>query len=218
MRFVEAVTGNGLDVPALATPFTTASNATVRLAFAVGGEMGVPVFLPGEWKYGDGVDVDQRLAAVQRDIMGFASMGSQTGMAVALHNGMGDTFGAAVWDIQMAIRGVDPRLLGYDFDIGYATAHGGREAAASALRIALPRLKAVTVRDCIWTKTADGWKLQQCPLGEGMVDWDPFFAALSRVRFTGPLLVAVDYSEELGAVRADLQFVKKHLAAVYGPL
>jgi sugar phosphate isomerase/epimerase len=220
MRFVEAITGNGLDVPALATTFTSPSNPTVRLGFAVGGEMGIPVFRPGEWKYGDAADMEQRLAAVQREIMGFASLGSQTGMGVALHNGAGDAFGAAVWDIQMAIRGVDQRLLGYDFDIGYATAHGGRQAAATALRMALPRLKAVTLRDCFWNRTADGWKLQQCPLGEGMVDWDPFFAALSKIRFTGPLLLAVEYAGEgeLTPVRNDLQFVKKHLAAVYGPL
>ena len=218
MRFVEAITGNGLDVPALATPFTAPSNATVRLAFAVGGEMGVPVFRPGEWKYGEAMEIEQRLAAVQRDIMGFASLASQTGMAIALHNGAGDAFGAALWDIQMAIRGVDQRLLGYDFDVGYATAHGGREAAATVLRMALPRLKAVTVRDCFWNKTADGWKLQQCPLGEGMVDWPPFFAALSKIRFTGPMLLAVEYSDELTPVRKDLQFVKQHLAAVYGPL
>ncbi|HUK15261.1 MAG TPA: TIM barrel protein [Bryobacteraceae bacterium] len=219
MRFVEAVTGNGLDVPALATTFTSPSNSTVRLAFAVGGEMGIPVFRPGEWKYGEG-DMEQRIAAVQRDIMGFASLGSQTKMAIALHNGADDAFGASVWDIQMIVRGVDQRLLGYDFDIGYATAHGGRETAAASLRMVLPRLKAVTVRDCYWNKTPEGWKLTQCPLGEGMVDWPSFFTALARIRFTGPILLAVEYSQEgdVAPVRKDLAFVKKNLAAVYGPL
>ena len=223
MRFVEAITGNGLDVPELATTFTSPNHPTVRLAFAVGGEMGVPVFRPGEWKPAEGAataqEIDQRLAAIQRDVMGFASMASQTNMAIALHNGAGGAFGAALWDTQMVIRGVDQRLLGYDFDIGYATAHGGQEAAASALRMALPRLKAVTVRDCSWNKTGDGWKLTQCPLGEGMVDWQPFFSALSRVRFTGPMLLAVDYAGgEVTAVRKDLAFLKKGLASVYGAL
>jgi sugar phosphate isomerase/epimerase len=157
---------------------------------------------------------------VQRDIMGLASMGSQTKMAIALHNGVGDAFGAAVWDIQMTIRGVDPRLIGYDFDIGYATAHGGREGAAAALRMALARLKAVTVRDCYWDKTPEGWKLTQCPLGEGMVDWPGFFTALARVHFRGPLMLVVEYGSEgeLAPVRKDLAFVRKGLAAVYGPL
>jgi len=220
MRFVEACTGVGLDVPALATPYTSPNDPTVRLGFAVGGEMGIPVFRPGEWKYGVAGDIEQRTAAIQRDLMGFASLGSQTHMAIALHNGTGDAFGASVWDLQMSIRGVDPRLIGYDFDIGYATAHGGREGAAAALRMALPRLRMATVRDCVWSKAADStWKITQCPLGEGMVDWPAFFAALSRVRFTGPLMLAVEYAppNELAPIRKDLEFVKKHLATVFGP-
>jgi L-ribulose-5-phosphate 3-epimerase len=224
MRFVESITGNGLDVPELATTFTSPNDPTVRLAFAVGGEMGVPVFRPGEWKLQDGAakaqQLDQRLAAVQRDLMGFASMASQTNMAIALHNGAGGAFGAALWDTQMLIRGVDQRILGYDFDIGYATAHGGPEAAASALRMALPRLKAVTVRDCYWNKSGEGWKLTQCPLGEGMVDWPPFFAALAGVRFTVPMLLAQEHGgeSEVEPIRKDLAFLKKGLAGVYGAL
>ena len=224
MRFVEAITGNGLDVPELATTFTSPNDATVRLAFAVGGEMGIPVFRPGEWQLPGGAaaaqTMDQRLAAVQRDLMGFASMASQTNMAIALHNGGGGVFGAALWDTQMLIRGLDQRLVGYDFDIGYATAHGGPEAAASALRMALPRLKAVTVRDCYWNKTGGGWKLTQCPLGEGMVDWPPFFAALAGARFTGPMLLAQEHGgeSEVEPIRKDLAFLKKGLAGVYGAL
>jgi len=220
MRFIEATTGSGVDVPALATTFTSTSNATVRLAFAVGNEMGIPIFRPGDWKYGDAPDMEQRIAAVQREVMGFASLGGQAQMAIALHNGAGDAFGASLWDIQMTIRGVNQRLIGYDFDIGYATAHGGAAGADAALRMALPRLKMATARDCFWSKMADGgWKLTECPLGEGMVDWPRFFAALARVRFTGPILLAVDYgvTDELGPIRKDLEFLKKQRAAVFGP-
>jgi len=58
MRFIEATTGAGVDVPALATTFTNAMHPTVRLAFAVGGEMGIPIFRPGEWSYGNAADVE----------------------------------------------------------------------------------------------------------------------------------------------------------------
>jgi sugar phosphate isomerase/epimerase len=220
MRFVEATTGVGLDVPALATTFTSASHPAVRLAFSVGGLMGIPIFRPGEWKYGNAPDMEQRTAQVQREVMGFASVGNQAHMAIALHNGAGDAFGASVWDIQMTIRGLDQRLIGYDFDIGYATAHGGAEGADAALRMALPRLKMTTVRDCFWSRAlAGGWKLTECPLGEGMVDWPRFCGTLARVRFTGPILLAVDYgpTDELAPIRNDLEFLKKNLAVAYGP-
>ena len=53
-----------------------------------------------------------------------------------------------------------------------------------------------------------------------MVDWPSFFSALARVHFTGPLMLAVEYGSEgeLAPVRKDLAFVRKGLAAVYGPL
>lgn len=219
MRFIEATTGAGVDVPALATTFTSPSDPAVRLAFAVGNEMGIPIFRPGEWKYGNAPDVEQRVAAVQREVMGFASLGGQAQMAIALHNGTGDAFGASVWDIQMTIRGLNQRLIGYDFDIGYATAHGGTEGADVVLRMALPRLKMATARDCFWAKAPEGgWKLTQCPLGQGMVDWPRFFATLARIRFTGPILLAVDYgvADELAPIRKDLEFLKKQRAEAYG--
>jgi len=218
MRFVEATTGSGVDVPALATTFTSPANPTVQLAFAVGNEMGIPIFRPGEWRYGDAADLEKRTAEVQREVLGFASLGNQTKMAIALHNGAGDAFGASLWDIQMTIRGVNQRVIGYDFDIGYATAHGGVAGADAALRMALPRLKMATARDCFWSKTDGGWKLTQCPLGEGMVDWRRFFAALARARFTGPILLAVEYgvTDELEPIRKDLGFLKQQRAAVYG--
>lgn len=218
MRAIEAITGVGLDMPAISTPLTSPASQTVRLAFAVGREMGVPLFRPGPWRYGAAPNIDGRFSEVQRDLMGFASLGGQTGMAIAVHNGTGDMFGASLWEIQSAIRNVDPRFAGYDFDIAFATASGGADGAAIDLRLALSRLKMVSARDCYWAKEPSGWKLRQCPLGEGMVDWPRFFAALASVRFTGPITLFVDYQspDPLSAIRQDLEFLKKQRAAAFG--
>ena len=75
------------------------------------------------------------------------------------------------------------------------------------------------LRDFVWAKDATGgWKPQPCPLGEGAVDWPKFFAALASQKFTGPLSIQVDYhpQDELGAIKRDLAFVRKQLAAAYG--
>ena len=88
-----------------------------------------------------------------------------------------------------------------------------------ALRLVTPKLKAVTVRDFTWNKEASGaWKATPCPLGEGMVDWQQFFAALARVRFVGPVTIQVGYNpkDEINAFRKDLAFVRKQIAGAYG--
>jgi len=76
----------------------------------------------------------------------------------------------------------------------------------------------VCARDCYWEKDGGTWKLAECPLGEGMVDWAQFFATLVKARFSGPISLQIGYpaKDELSAIRKDLAFLKKQVAAAYG--
>jgi len=218
MRAVEAITGVGLDVPVLTTAYTSLADPTIRTVAGVAGEMGVPLFRAGHWKYPGTGEVEQRLVEVQRDIGGLGALARAAGIAVAIHNSAGDNVGAAVWDIHMLIRGMDAAAVGYDFDIGYATAASGADGWMVLFRLVRPRLKMVAVRDFIWSKGPTGWKLTQVPLGEGMVDWPRFFGMLAQSRFTGPISVQMEYQpkDEISAIRRDIDFVKKQVAAAYG--
>ncbi len=219
MRAIEAITGVGLDVPVITTAYTTFTDPTIRNVAAIAGEMGVPIFRAGQWKYPPAGDLEARLQEVQRDIAGLASLARAVNMTLAIRNVAGENVGAAVWDTNMLIRGLDPRTVGYAFDIGDAVAEGGVGGWSLALRLALPRIKMVTARDFVWSKEASGaWKPAPCPLGDGMVDWTKFFAALAAVRFTGPISLPVDYhpKDELGGIRHDIDFIRKHVAAAYG--
>ena len=218
MRAVEAVTGVGLDVPVITTDYTTLSDPTIRNVAAIAAEMGVPLFRAGLWKY-TAAEPEARLAEVQRDISGLAALARAAHMSVAFQNVAGQNVGAALWDLNLVIRGMDPGSVGYDFDIGYATAEGAAGAWLVALRMTRARLKMVTVRDFVWSRDAGGaWKNAPCPLGEGMVDFPKFFATLASWRFAGPISVQPDYQakDELAAIRHDLEFVRKQVKAAYG--
>jgi sugar phosphate isomerase/epimerase len=218
MRSVEAITGVGLDVPVISTAYTSLADPTIRNVLAISGEMGVPLFRAGLWPYTAGVEVQARLAQVQRDIAGLAALARAVNMEMALQNVAGENVGQSVWDTSLLIRGMDPRTVGYDFDAGYAAAEGGVGGWLVALRLALPRLKMVTVRDFYWSKEGGTWKPVPCPLGEGMVDWTKLFAALAGARFNGPISVTVDYhpKDDLGAIRHDVAFIRKQVHAAYG--
>jgi sugar phosphate isomerase/epimerase len=213
-RGIEAMTGSGVDVYAVSTSFTSPADPTLRLALEWGSEMGIPAFRPGDWKFNDS-EPEARLIEVQREIATLASMARQTGTTVAIHNGTVDCVGGSVWDLYFILRGMDQHLVGYDFDIGYAAAQTGWQ---TALRLVLPRLKMVTARDCYWSKDSGSWKLTECPLGEGMVDWPKFLAELAKVKYAGPISLHVGYSpkDEFAAIHTDQQFLRKLLAAAYG--
>ena len=219
VRAVLAVTDVGLVVPVFTTSTTSPADPNIRLVLSIGNFLGVPLFRPGVWKYNGATEIEGRLAQVQGEIAGLTALGRSAAMALGLRNVAGDNVGSAVWDTNLIIRGLDPQWVGYDFDPGSAAAAGGVDGWWVALRLALPRLKMVTLNDFTWTRDASGaWKAAPCPLGEGMVDWPRFFAALARVKFTGPLSLEMAYrpAKELEAIGRDLAFVRKQVAAAYG--
>jgi sugar phosphate isomerase/epimerase len=217
MRAIEAVTGVGLDVPVITTAYTSLSDPTLRNVAAIAGEMGIPVFRAGLWKWGQG-DLDARLAEVQRDVSGLAAMARAVNMSVALRNVAGDNVGASIWDTHFLIRGMDPRTVGYAFDVGDAVAESGVDGWTTTLRLVVPRIKMLVVRDFVWEKDGAAWKRKPVPLGEGMVDWGKLFAALGQARFTGPISLPLDYApqDEISAIKRDVDFLRKHISAAYG--
>ena len=219
MRGIEAIAGVGLEVPIITTAMVNANDIYGRQILNIAGFMGIGVFRPGYWKWGNAPDLEARVAEVQRDMIQLASIARAYNVAMAIHNGPSDSVGASVWDVAGIIRGVDPRWVGYNLDPGYATENAGAGGIGTLLRLVTPKLKAVTVRDFTWTKDASGaMKATPCPLGEGVVDWKPFFTALAQVRYVGPITIEVRYEpkDEINAFRKDLAFVRQQIAAAYG--
>lgn len=217
MRAIEAVSGVGLEVPILTTSMTTGADPAGRTILSIAGFMGIPVFRPGYWHYGNAPDIEMRQMEVQREMMGLASVARAYNVAMAVHNMTGDNVGASLFELSSMFRGIDPRWVGYDFDPGYATEQGGPSGCTTVTRLAVPRLKAVTVKDFYWGKDGGAWKAVACPLGEGMVDWPAFFATLAKARYIGPLTIELKYQakDELAAIRKDLEFVRKQMSAAW---
>lgn len=217
-RSVEAMTGGGLDVPIISTKYVNLTDNTIRTVLGVCSEMGVPLFRSGNWRYGAAPDPQARLGEVQRDVSSLAAIARAAKMTVVIQNLTGDYVGAATWDMNLILRGLDPQTSGWDFDIGNATAESADGGWAVALRLATPRLKAVSARDFYWSKDGGGWKLTPCPLGDGMVDWPAFFRTLAGAHFTGPLTIHMDYQPQslATALRHDIDFVRQGLNAAYG--
>jgi len=121
------------------------------------------------------------------------------------------------------------RWAGYYFDVRHAVVEGGDGGWRSALNAIAPRLKMIAVKDFFWEKGPQGWRQLNCPLGEGMVDWKAFFAALAAGGFKGPVSLHLEYEipgatdaarqeATLAAAARDLAFLRAGLAEAYaGP-
>ena len=84
----------------------------------------------------------------------------------------------------------------------------------------------IAVKDSYWEKSSKGWRQVNCPLGQGMVDWQAYFKALRQANFQGPISLHLEYEipgattaaqEEntLAAAQRDLEVLKARLREAY---
>jgi sugar phosphate isomerase/epimerase len=217
VRAFEVMSGSGLVVPVITTALTTPADRTAVPVIALAGMSGAKAFRTGGWSYAGAPNLQQRLGEVQRDFATLMTVGRQYTIAAAFYNGVGDSVGAPIWDVHRILEPLDPAWAGFYFDIGNATAQGAAGAWETALRLVLPRLKAVSVQDFIWEKQNGRWQMTRCPLGEGMVDWTKFFQILAQANYTGPLTIEIGYTKKdmPSALIKDLQFARKQVAAAW---
>jgi len=208
-RAVETLRKHGLDVPMITTEITSASDPTAGAILRTAARLGVTYFKPGYWKYGSG-DVVARVKEVGAEIRRLADLAAEHRIAMGLHNHNGLNVGEAIWDTWEMIRDLDPRWTGFYYDPGHAAIEGGVGGHDVSLRLALPRLKMVALKDFFWRRDQTAWKPVWCPMGEGAVDWKSTAGALTQAGFKGPISLHIEYpaKDMLAAIRHDLAWTR----------
>jgi sugar phosphate isomerase/epimerase len=75
----------------------------------------------------------------------------------------------------------------------------------------------VAIKDCRWVKGAKAWEVENCPLGEGQVDWTFVGTALRDASFRGPISLHLEYEipagtrHTLDAAVRDLAVARRYL-------
>jgi sugar phosphate isomerase/epimerase len=220
-RAIEAMTSHGVTVPMITTALTSASDPNAKRLLQTAVLSGVRYFKTGYWQYVS-PDVRGRIVEVGRDLEGLAALARDCGIEMGFHNHAAYV-GAALWDIAPAIDRLDARWAGYYFDPRHAVAEGGGGAWKAATHLVATRLKMVAVKDFVWEKAKDGWRAENCPLGEGVVDWAWIGSALRDAHFAGPISIHLEYdvpastpkertARTLEAARRDLAFARRLLS------
>jgi sugar phosphate isomerase/epimerase len=223
-RFLETVRAEGIQVPMITTALVSASEPTARPILETAGRQGVAYFKPGYYRY-EFADARKELERTAVALRGLAELSAQCGVVLGFHNHAGYV-GGPVWDVVPILDGLDPRWTGYYFDVRHAVVEGGDGGWRSALSAVAPRLKMIAVKDFFWEKGPKGWQQRNCPLGQGMVDWKAFYAAIARSPFRGPVSLHLEYEvpgataaakqdATLAAAARDLAVLKAGLAEAY---
>jgi sugar phosphate isomerase/epimerase len=222
--FVAGIRQEGLALPMITTELLSDADPAARPTLETAAALQIPFFKPGYYRYAF-VDVRKELDAAGRQLRGLAAMSGRAGVHLGFHNHAG-YIGGGIWDIAPVIDALDPKSAGYYFDVRHAMVEGGDGGWRSAFNVAAPRISMIALKDFFWAKTASGWRVQNCPMGEGMVNWKAFFGMLAKAGFHGPASLHLEYDvpgatpgaledNTLAAAARDLAFVKARVAEAY---
>jgi len=222
--FVAGIRQAGLAVPMITTALLSDADPAARTTLEAAAALQIPFFKPGYYSYAF-VDVRKELDAAGKQLRGLAALGARHGVHLGFHNHAGN-IGGGIWDIVSVIDTLDPKSAGYYFDVRHAVVEGGDGGWRSAFNVAAPRLSMIALKDFFWAKTATGWRVQNCPMGEGMVNWKAFFSLLAKAGFHGPASLHLEYdvpgatpdaveANTLAAAARDIAFVKARMAEAY---
>jgi L-ribulose-5-phosphate 3-epimerase len=222
--FVAGIRQEGLTVPMITTEILSDADPVARPTLETAAALGIPFFKPGYYRYAF-ADVRKERDAAAAQLRTVAALSAKTGVHMGFHNHSG-YIGGNVWDIVPVMDTLDPKWAGYYFDIRHAVVEGGDGGWKTAFNLAAPRLPMIALKDFYWEKTGTSWRIKNCPMGEGMVNWKAYFALLAKAAFHGPVSLHLEYEvpgatpearEEstIAATAKDLAFIKARLAEAY---
>ncbi len=224
-KAVDAATKAGIHVRMIVTDITDPRDARTQRVLQTAGRLGVRHYRLGIYRYSDNGSIMAQLDEIRPRLRDLADMSKQYGVAATFQNHAGAAYvGAPLWDLHYLLRDLDPRGMGVQFDIRHAVVEGGLAWPVN-LRLLAGSINTLAMKDFRWARQGAGWETENCPLGQGMVDWPGFAGMLKQRGISGPVSIhfeyplggaergnreiTVDRKTVLEALRSDLAYLRK---------
>lgn len=197
-KAVAAVEKAGLEVYSIVTNIKAADEKYTADILKAASALGIKYYRTAWFNYNKNVSTPENLNIINRQFAALARLNKQYGIHGAYQNHSGELFGASVWDLWLALDGLDPHLIGCQYDIRHATTEGA-DTWPTSMQLLVPAIKTTNVKDFYWEKKNNKWQVKSVPLGEGMVDFQKYFSILKQQGIGGPMSLHCEY--ELGGAQ-----------------
>lgn len=192
---VAIIRKHGLQVPMITTDIIDDKTPYADDVLSTAAELGIDRYRWAQFKYTDDQPIAKQLQEIRPRAARLAELNARYRVCAMYHTHSGiDLVGAPIWDLHEILNGLDPNLVGVNYDVGHATVEGGFGGWIDSFRITGPYLRGIAVKDFLWEKNSrDEWRPAWKPLGHGMVRFPKFFEMVSAVQFSGPLQLHFEY-------------------------
>lgn len=211
--FVAGVRAEGIEVSSITPPIADADSPFAEDILATAAGLDIRHYWWGTYRYQAGAPIQTQLDALKPRVARLAALSARHGMTAMYHTYAGNAVGTPIWDLLSILRDHDPAVLGFHYDVGHMVREGANGLWATNLRAAGRYVTGVSVKDFVWTKTAEGrWRTEWAPLGDGLVPLDQVAAVLKEIGFAGPIENQPEYDDGLGG-KAELTIPRERFIA-----
>lgn len=192
---VKVLREHGLEVPMITSGIVDAETPDAEAVLKTIAELGIRHYRWGGFRYQPERPIPEQIEALKPRVARLAGLNQRYQVCAMYHthSGLGQV-GASIWDLYLLLKDFDPNAVAVNFDIGHATIEGGYGGWMNSLRVSIPHLGGIAVKDFLWEKSPQGdWQPRWRPLGEGMVRFPQFFRMVALSGFSGPLQVHYEY-------------------------
>jgi len=193
-RAVEAARKQGLRVGMIVTAIVSAADPLAERVLKQAAQCGVRAYRMSYLRYAAARGVEEDLARLRGEFAALEKLNRACGLTGCYqnHRGMNERhFGGVVWDLHAALKGLDPRWIGCQYDVHHAVAEMG-ESWVPGMRLIAPYIRSTCLKDYVWP-AADKRRHQGVFAGEGLVPWKRYFELAKELRIGGPASVHCEW-------------------------
>jgi L-ribulose-5-phosphate 3-epimerase len=194
-RAVKTLQQAGISVPMMVTGITNADDPDTERILGTAAGLGIKYYRLGYFKYDPAKSIPDNLAGHKKSLEKIGQLNRRYGLQGAYQNHAGTGVGGPVWDLYWLLKDSDPAYLGAQYDIRHAVCEGG-VSWSLGMKLLAPWIRTTNIKDFLWQKEKDKWKIEDQPLGAGMVDFDAYLQEYVRLNLSGP--VSIHYEYDLG--------------------
>lgn len=210
-RAVAAVRQAGLSVDMITTAIAEARAAQTESILKTASALGIKYYRMAWIDYDDRLGIIENLEELKPRFRDLAAINQHYQIHGAYQNHAGVKVGGPVWDIWYLLKDIDPRWLGCQYDVRHATVEGAN-SWVHGCKLISAHIKTTVIKDFKWVHRDGAWREESCPLGEGMVDFNKYFAMVKAMNLAGPITMHFEYpifetSEENASISAKTQKV-----------
>ena len=191
-KAIEAIRQGGSSCKMMTTKIADAKNEIDIQVLQTAAKLGVQSYRMEWYKYDKELSMEDSLKQYQNQIKELGELNKQLGIVGCYQNHAGTKVGASYWEIKKLLETVDPNFFGSQYDIRHAVAEGGH-SWENGLRLLIPHIKTIVLKDFKWGKVNGKWKPVNVPIGEGMVNFDKYFKILKKNKLKPDVSLHLEY-------------------------